>query len=119
MNTATERARGADGRRRVLLIGAGGTIAMVGRSAYDWVEYGESGVVRGVDEVVCELLPLLPEVDVELISFRTLGSTGIEWRDWVELGRLVRDLVISRPDAAGIVVTHGTASLEDTAWFSI
>src|SRR5260370_14305454 len=52
-----------------------------------------------------------------MISFRAVASTGIAWRDWVELGKLVRDLAATRPDAHGIVITHGTASLEDTAWF--
>ena len=116
MSTVAKQSPG-NGARRVLLIGAGGTIAMVGRSTYDWVEYGESGIIRDIAEVVQDLPPSLPGVEVELISFRTLASTGIEWRDWVELGQLVRNLIASRPDAAGIVITHGTASLEDTAWF--
>jgi L-asparaginase len=90
---------------------------MVGRSAYDWVEYGESGRVRTVDEVVTDLEPQLPGVELELVSFRTLASTGIEWKDWVELGRLVQRLSTTRADVHGIVITHGTASLEETAWF--
>ena len=89
----------------------------VGRSAYDWVEYGESGRVRPFAEVVCELQPLLEGVELEMVSFRAVASTGIAWRDWVELARLVRDLAATRPDVHGIVITHGTASLEDTAWF--
>jgi L-asparaginase len=104
-------------RRRALLIGAGGTIAMVGRSPYDWVEYGESGNVRSIGEVVEDLNPLLPDVDLELISFRAIASTGIEWKDWIELSRLVRELCATRSDFDGIVITHGTASLEETAWF--
>ena len=90
---------------------------MVGRSAYDWVEYGESGQVRSIAEVVRELQPLLEDVEPEMVSFRAVASTGIAWRDWVELARLVRNLAATRPDAQGIVITHGTASLEETAWF--
>jgi L-asparaginase len=99
-----------------LIVGAGGTIAMVGRSPYDWVEYGESGQVRSVADVVSELPPLLEGVELEMVSFRAIASTGIAWRDWVELAKLVRNLA-ARPDAQGIVITHGTASLEETAWF--
>lgn len=101
---------------RVAVIGAGGTVAMVGRFAYDWVEYGESGQVRAVEEVVRGLEPLLEGVELEMQSFRTLPSTNITWNDWVDLARLVNQLA-SRPDIQGIVITHGTASLEDTAWF--
>jgi L-asparaginase len=103
--------------RRVLVVGAGGTIAMVGRSAYDWVEYGESGQVRPIAEVVRELQPVLEGVEPEMVSFRAVASTGIAWRDWVELARLVLNLAATRPDVQGIVITHGTASLEETAWF--
>lgn len=101
----------------MLIIGAGGTIAMLGRSAYDWVEYGESGHVRSMDAVVSELQPLLSGVDLEVIAFRALASTGIGWKDWTELARLVIQLSGSRSDVAGIVISHGTASLEETAWF--
>lgn len=90
---------------------------MVGRSAYDWVEYGESGQVRPVGDVVRDLQPLLDGVELEMISFRSVASTGIAWKDWVELARLVGDLSASHRQAQGIVITHGTASLEDTAWF--
>jgi L-asparaginase len=98
---------------RIAVIGAGGTIAMVGRHAYDWVEYGDSGIVRDVHEVVREMGELLPGIEWEPISFRMLGSTGITPADWLELSQKIAGL--SGYD--GVVVTHGTATLEETAYF--
>ena len=103
--------------RRALVVGTGGTIAMLGRSQYDWVEYGEGGNVRPITEVLRELQPLLTDVEVEIVSSRTLASTGIDWKDWVELACLIRAVTAKRRDVRGVVLTHGTASLEDTAWF--
>jgi L-asparaginase len=103
--------------RRALVIGTGGTIAMLGRSQYDWVEYGEGGSVRPITEVLRELQPLLTDVEVEIVSSRTLASTGVDWKDWVELACLIRAVTAKRRDVRGVVLTHGTASLEDTAWF--
>ena len=106
-----------DTPRRALVVGTGGTIAMLGRSQYDWIEYGEACNVRSIAEVLGELQPLLADVEVEIVSSRTLASTGIDWSDWVELARLIREVTASRHDVRGVVLTHGTASLEDTAWF--
>ena len=88
---------------------------MAGRFAYDWVDYAESGIVRDGAEVLRSLAGLLPKVALEPIPFRRLGSTAITPDDWLELARLIARLV-RRRDLAGVVVTHGTATLEETAW---
>jgi L-asparaginase len=100
----------------VALVSTGGTIAMSGRSAYDWVDYAESGVMAGPDEMVAALKPLLPDVALELVPVRRIGSTGITLADWSELAALVAKLT-ARTDISGVVITHGTATLEETAWF--
>lgn len=102
-------------RAKVALVSTGGTIAMVGRGAYDWVDYAESGIVRDAPEVLTKLGDVLPDVPLEPIPFRRFGSTAIGTGDWLELAKLIARLV-SRRDIAGVVVTHGTATLEETAW---
>jgi L-asparaginase len=100
----------------VALVSTGGTIAMVGRHPYDWVDYAESGIIRPPADIVQSLRDFLPDVAVELVPFRALASTGITVADWCVLTNLVRTLA-GRADVSGIVVTHGTATLEETAWF--
>jgi L-asparaginase len=100
----------------VALVGTGGTIAMAGRHPYDWVDYGESGTILEPDAMLSELAPLLPEVPLEVVQVQRIGSTGITVADWNVLGTLLAQLV-ARPDISGVVITHGTATLEETAWF--
>lgn len=100
----------------VAFVSTGGTIAMAGRHPYDWYDYAEGGVMRDSDALLGELGPLLPPVTLESVPFRTLPSTGVTTEDWLALAALVRSLV-ARADIDGVVVTHGTATLEETAWF--
>jgi L-asparaginase len=88
---------------------------MVGRHPYDWVDYAESGIVRDAAEVLRELADLLPDVAIEAVPFRRIGSTAITVHEWLALAKLVTRLA-KRRDLAGIVITHGTATLEETAW---
>lgn len=109
---------GRDGSRPVVaVVGAGGTIAMEGAHPFDWVDYGDTGIVNPIGTVLDRLGTLLPDVEVVPVPFRTIGSTAIGLSDWRELLAVVADLCKTRPDLAGIVVTHGTATLEETAWF--
>ncbi|HUY20146.1 MAG TPA: asparaginase [Candidatus Binataceae bacterium] len=102
-------------RAKVALVSTGGTIAMEGRGPYDWVDYAESGIVRDAAEVLAKLSDTLPDVPLEAVPFRRFGSTAIGTADWLELAKLIARLV-TRRDIAGVVVTHGTATLEETAW---
>jgi L-asparaginase len=66
------------------------------------------------------LLALLPGVidsaAIEVHDFVRIASPHIEPSHWTGLQALVQSLV-ARDDIAGVVVTHGTATLEETAWF--
>ncbi|MGU7768641.1 asparaginase [Burkholderia sp. MR1-5-21] len=104
-------------RRRVAVIGTGGTFAMRARHRFDWVEYGDSGIVEPIDALLSTMGELLPEVGVVPVPFRALGSTAIGPDDWRELSRLIHETAQGDPSLDGFVVTHGTATLEETAWF--
>ncbi|MFJ1258276.1 asparaginase [Cupriavidus sp. CuC1] len=105
---------------RIAVIGTGGTFAMHARHRFDWVEYGESGVVHPIGKLLDDLGELgevSSAIDLVSIPFRALGSTGITPQDWLELARLIEDTAHKDASIAGFVVTHGTATLEETAWF--
>lgn len=107
-------------RPRIAVIGTGGTFAMHARHRFDWVEYSESGVVHPIEQLLDDLDGLGEVADgVELVPvpFRALGSTGITPADWLALARLITETARRDPGLAGFVVTHGTATLEETAWF--
>jgi L-asparaginase len=104
-------------RPRIAVIGTGGTFSMHGRHRFDWIEYADSGVIHPIDDLLARLGELAPDVDVVPIPFRSLGSVAITPKDWLELAALIRDTAAADPLLTGFVVTHGTATLEETAWF--
>ncbi len=101
---------------RVALIGTGGTISSVGKDGLDLVNYTKQN--RKYDAV--EQLAAFPEVSrvaaVEPILFRAISSTEMGVPEWLELVQTIAE-VSARNEFDGIVVTHGTATLEETAYF--
>lgn len=87
---------------------------MVGAHPFDWVDYGDSGIVRPVDQVIAGMDFGLPEVEVVPVPFRMLPGTGITPAHWFDLAAEVRRIAGL---VQGVVITHGTATLEDTAFF--
>lgn len=53
---------------------------------------------------------------IEVHDFCRLASPQLGPEQWTGLQALVQ-LLLERADIAGVVVTHGTATLEETAWF--
>ncbi|MFM7303456.1 MAG: asparaginase, partial [Alphaproteobacteria bacterium] len=51
------------------------------------------------------------------VPFRAIPSTQLAWPEWKDLLGLCHKLAAEDPKLAGIVITHGTASLEETAYF--
>ncbi|MFB9947968.1 asparaginase [Rhizobium puerariae] len=102
--------------RRITIIGAGGTIAMQGAHAFDWIDYGDSGIINPVDRVVAGMDLGLADIGIDLFPFRMLPGTGMTATDWFDLLEAIREIAATGK-CDGIVVTHGTATLEETAFF--
>ena len=51
------------------------------------------------------------------VTFRQVGSTEIGPNAWVELRGLIHRIARDDPAVAGFVIPHGTATLEETAFF--
>jgi L-asparaginase len=102
---------------RIAVIGTGGTISSLGASSLDVLDYPEFG-----QKLSCEaLLDRFPETrlvaDPVPITFRQVGSTAIGPADWLELRALIHRTAAADPAIAGFVIPHGTATLEETAFF--
>lgn len=104
-------------RPRIAVLGTGGTIAGAGRHGYDWVDYADSGIMNGIGSVLAQLPLGLPDVELAAENFRTLPSTNVTAEDWLALADAVDRRLSDDPGLAGIVITHGTSSLEETAFF--
>ena len=103
--------------KKVVFLGTGGTIAGQAESASDNVGYkaaqvGIGNLLGSVPGLLRALGPLAAESEQVL----QLNSKDMTFPDWLRLaGRLAHHL--GRDDVTGVVVTHGTDTLEETAYF--
>ncbi|ARP79424.1 hypothetical protein CAL12_00350 [Bordetella genomosp. 8] len=102
---------------RVAIIGCGGTITSRGTGPLDTMDYPEFGTKLSVADV----LEAIPETGfvarTVLVPFREVSSSAITTQDWFALRATIRRMAAEQPDLAGFVILHGTASLEETAFF--
>jgi len=103
-------------RRRVALIVTGGTIDSVGVDRLDLAWYIEADKRLGPGEMI-GLIPELEKIArVEEVPFRRLPSHGLVVKDWLDLVRVIHG-IFDGDRADGLVITHGTNTLEETAYF--
>ena len=99
-------------RRRVHILGTGGSIAGIGPHRRDYTLYPELGNKVTVQQML-ERIPEAREL-AELTGEDVLqvGSPSIGPKEWLQLADRIHALAVE-----GVVITHGTATLEETAYF--
>lgn len=102
---------------RVLLIAAGGTISHVGRHRLDFVEYTDGGRIVEGRELVEKSPDIASYADVVVAEFRRIASVEMGPAEWLELNELIHSRIVRDAPLDGVVVVHGTATLEETAYF--
>lgn len=99
---------------KVRIVATGGTIAGEQREPGTLVRYE-------IKKTANEIVAMVPEIrryaQVETEQFSNLPSPGVTPEHWLRLARRINELFLESPDLAGVVVTHGTARLEETAFF--
>lgn len=100
---------------KVLVIATGGTIAGV-QSAPGTLGGYRAGTLTA-EQVVGSVPELSRYARVEAEQFSNVASTRITTQQWIALARRINAVFSERPDLAGVVVTHGTDRLEETAFF--
>src|SRR5437763_6721377 len=102
---------------RIAVIGTGGTISSLGAGSLDVLDYPEFGQ-KLTSEALLDRFPETRQVaDPVPITFRQVGSTAIGPSDWLELRALIHRTAGEDAGIAGFVIPHGTATLEETAFF--
>ena len=97
----------------IVILGTGGTIAGTAASAADNVGY--TAAQLGVAELV-GAVPLLALRRLECEQVAQLDSKDMDFATWQQLA-LRTAAQLARPEVQGIVITHGTDTLEETAYF--
>lgn len=97
----------------IVVIGTGGTIAGAAARPQDHVGYTAGAL--GVAELIAAV-PALQGQPLEAETLARLDSCDMDHATWVALARRAA-FHLARPEVGGVVVTHGTDTLEETAYF--
>jgi L-asparaginase len=98
---------------KVVIVATGGTIA--GAAASQTEAGYQSGAV-GVD-ILINAVPQLKEIaTVTGEQVASIGSQDMNDAVWLKLAKRV-NAILAQPDVAGVAVTHGTDTMEETSYF--
>ena len=90
---------------RVTIVATGGTIANspAGRMAVD---------------AFLEQIPGLGDfADIRIRDYARIASSDMSPQNWIEIAQLITEELAEHPETDGIVVTHGSNTSEETAYF--
>lgn len=98
---------------KVVIVATGGTIA--GSAESQTAAGYQSGAV-GVD-ILINAVPQMKDIaDVGGEQIASIGSQDMNDEVWLKLGKRVNEILAKR-DVAGVVITHGTDTMEETSYF--
>ena len=109
------RAEGTDaaGKPKIVVLATGGTIAGVG-------EAGKTAGYKPGSLTAEELLAAVPELanvaEIEAIQVCNVNSDDITAEVWLTLANTINEMA-QDPEIKGFVITHGTDTMEETAYF--
>lgn len=99
----------------VVVLATGGTIAGQGKSKMSLTEY-KAGTLLGT-----ELIEAVPEVAqyarVRVEQICNVASPDVGIVVWHTLAERINAIYAHEADIAGVVITHGTSTIEETAYF--
>ena len=103
-------------RPRVHVLATGGSISGIGPDRLDFTLYPEIGKKLTVEQMLARVPEALELAEVKAENVLQVGSPSIGPVQWLQLAERIQALFQDQ-SLSGIVVTHGTATLEETAYF--
>ena len=105
----------AAARPTVWVLSTGGTIAGTGASPTDLSNY-KAGTLSG--QALVDAVPQIRQIaDIKVEQVANVVSSDITLDLWLKLAQRINRILADDPAVAGVVVTHGTNTLEETAYF--
>jgi L-asparaginase len=99
---------------KVRLFTTGGTIQSKGAHREKISEYNDGRV--SPRELIDDVPELKTVADVDYVELSNVGSGNVTTETLLKLAKGI-NAWLAQPDSSGAVVTHGTATLEETAYF--
>src|SRR5262244_2305537 len=104
-------------RPKVHVVATGGSIAGLGPHRLDYILYPELGQRLSIEEMLARIPEAHDLAEIQAENLIRVGSTSIGPTEWLQLAQRINQLFATDTSLAGVVVTHGTATLEETAYF--
>src|SRR5690349_20470834 len=99
----------------VYVLSTGGTIAGAGSSSTDLSNY-KPGSILG--EQLVKAVPQIAQIaDVRVEQIVNVNSSDITIENWLTLAKRINAIIKETPAVSGFVITSGTNTLEETAYF--
>ncbi len=101
-------------KQRIKIIGTGGTIAGVADSTTKTTDYE---IAKLTIDTLIEAIPQARDIaDISAEQFCQLNSGMMNVTVWLGLAKRINE-IFANDEADGVVVTHGTDTMEETAYF--
>ncbi|MBI3327414.1 MAG: asparaginase [Nitrospinae bacterium] len=104
-------------RPKVRIVATGGSISGIGPHRLDYTLYPEIGRRMSIEEMLARIPEAQEIAEVQGENLIRVGSTAIGPQEWLQMAQRINQLFQEDSSLSGVVVTHGTATLEETAYF--
>jgi L-asparaginase len=104
-------------QRRVYVIGTGGSISCIGQHRTDYINYNYADKHFTIDEMVGRVPETKEFSETRCEQFSNVHGGEVSPTRWADLARRVNQIFREDLHAAGVAITHGTSTLEETAYF--
>ena len=101
---------------RIAVIAGGGTLTALAQDPFEICDYGQAGSLDAA-ALIARCGPMQTRFALQPVPFTPLPSFDMGPPQWQEIRRLCAATLQAVPDLSGFVLTHGTGSLEETAFF--
>ena len=99
----------------VWILATGGTIAGQGGSATDLSNY-KPGALLG--EALVNAVPQIKDLaNIKVEQIANVNSSDLTLANWLTLAKRINAIFAEDANVAGVVITHGTNTIEETAYF--